>query len=281
MCGTLFKFTRSLVLAVFFLVAGCACPTFLMDRFAAADRVAQSGGFEKSYVKTKDFTLMSYCRFTSPAQPLNLYIEGDGAAWLSRTQLSHDPTPQNPLVLELAGLDPAANVAYLARPGQYAAPAASPGDPSWWSDRRFSNEVVNAMNEASDSLLAKSGGNKINLIGYSGGAALAVLIASRRTDVNSLRTVAGNLDPEGVNRYHRVSHLEGSLNPMDVAESLKELPQRHFVGSKDTIIPPFVAQSFVKRAGSQHAGEITLVEGATHFKGWREKWKSLLAMPLQ
>ena len=31
---------------------------------------------------------------------------------------------------------------------------------------------------------------------------IAVLIAFRRSDVASLRTVAGNLDPEAVNRYH-------------------------------------------------------------------------------
>jgi hypothetical protein len=281
MCGTLFKSSFSLVLAVFCLVAGCACPTFLMDRYSTADRVAQSGGFKKLLVKTKDVTLMSYCRFTASGQPMNLYIEGDGSAWLSRTRLSNDPTPQNPLVLELARQDPAASVAYLARPGQYIAGDISPVDPAWWSDRRFSNGVVAAMNEAIDILLSKSGGKGIHLVGYSGGAALAVLIASGRTDVKSLRTVAGNLDPDEVNRYHRVSPLEGSLNPMDVAESLRDFPQRHFVGSGDTIIPPSVARSFVKRTGRQNTEAITVVEGATHTEGWREKWRSLLTMPPQ
>lgn len=191
----------------------------------------------------------------------------------------HRSPPKNHWSLN--SLDAAANVAHLAQPGQYTAAAASPGDSSWWSDRRFSNEVVNAMNEAIDSMLAESGGNKINLIGYSGGAAIAVLIASRRTDVNSLRSVAGNLDPEGVSRHHRVRPLMGSLNPMDIAGSLRGLPQRHFVGSKDAVIPPFVAQSFMKRAGSLYGREITIVEGANHVKRWREKWKSLLTVPLQ
>lgn len=150
---------------------------------------------------------------------------------------------------------------------------------AYWSEKRFSGEVVDAMNRAVDDLRRQADAGAIHLIGYSGGAAVAVLAAARRSDVASLRTVAGNLDPDTVNRYHRVSSMEGSLNPMDVAANLKNLPQRHFVGSQDAVIPPGIAESFLRRAGKPDFSGITIVEGATHTRGWRERWKELLALP--
>lgn len=263
----------------FLLTVGCA--TLLpQNRYAAADRIAAAAGFQKSTIRTLSFTLTAYVRVKNPGGPIHVYMEGDGAAWLSRTRLSDDPTPKTPLVLELAALDPASNVAYLARPGQYAADGVPDCNAAYWSEKRFSSEVVEAINEAVGTLRDRAGSREIHLIGYSGGAAIAVLTAARRSDVASLRTVAGNLDPEAVNRYHHVSAMKDSLNPMDAAEKLRDLPQRHFVGSQDTVVPPGTARSFLKRAGRRDSSGITVVEGATHTRGWRERWKELLVIPL-
>lgn len=251
-----------------------ACATLPLS-----DRISQAQGFEKAHLKTKYFTLTSFYRFTKPGQTLNIYIEGDGSAWLSRSRLSSDPTPKNPLVLELASIDSSPNVAYLARPGQYTEQENPKVDSAHWSNKRFSEEVISSMSEAIGQLAFRVQANKINLIGYSGGAAVAILIAARRSDIMSLRTIAGNLNPEAVNRYHKVSTLSGSLNPIDFAKNLKGLPQRHFIGSKDTIIPSFIAESFLKAMGDTDYSRITVVKGATHSKGWRRQWKELLEYP--
>jgi hypothetical protein len=274
------KRSAALLLSLcFLLTVGCA--TLLpQNRYAAADRIAAAADFQKSTISTSSFTLTAYVRVKNPGGPMHVYIEGDGAAWLSRTRLSDDPTPQIPLVLELAALDPASNVAYLARPGQYAADGIPDCDAAYWSDKRFSSEVVEAINKAVDALSDRAGSREIHLIGYSGGAAVAVLTAARRSDVASLRTVAGNLDPEAVNRYHQVSPLKDFLNPMDTALKLRDLPQRHFVGSEDTVVPPGIARSFLKRTGRRDVSGITVVEGATHTRGWQERWKALLVIPL-
>jgi pimeloyl-ACP methyl ester carboxylesterase len=270
-----FSFLSALLLGA----AGCAALFPLNDRYAAADRVADRAGFEKSFIHASGFTLTAFTRFTKKGDPLHLYIEGDGTAWLSRTRLSDDPTPRTPLVLDLATLDAAPNVAYLARPGQYAANGSPGCDAAYWSEKRFSGEVVEAMNRAVDDLCKQAGAGAIHLIGYSGGAAVAVLAAARRSDVASLRTVAGNLDPGAVNRYHRVSSMKGSINPMDEAAKISGILQRHFVGSQDGVIPPGIAESFLKRAGKPDFSGITVVPGATHTRGWRERWKELLALP--
>jgi hypothetical protein len=271
-----------LVFAAAALVAatwGCTSLGPFADRYEAADRIAAAGGLTKMFIETKGFTLTVYKRFSGPGEHLTVYIEGDGSAWLSRTLLSDDPTPSMPLALELAALDPAPNVAYLARPGQYGA-GRSPGcDPLYWSDRRFSSEVVTAMNEAMDRLRADSRSGQVDLVGYSGGAAIAVLAASLRSDITSLRTVAGNLDSDAVNRHHGVSPLKGSVNPIREAAKLRDLPQRHFAGAADTVVPPFIAESFLKEAGDADLRRLIVFDGVTHSRGWRERWKTLLAVP--
>ncbi len=260
------------------LTVGCVA-LLPQSRYAAADRIAAAAGFQKSVIRTSWFALTAYVRIKNPGGPIHVYIEGDGTAWLSRNRLSDDPTPRTPLVLELAALDPASNVAYLARPGQYA-PDGIPGcDAAYWSEKRFAGEVIDAMNRAVDELCRRAGAGEIHLVGYSGGAAVAVLVAARRSNVASLRTVAGNLDPEAVNRHHRVSPFVDATNPMDVAAKLRDLPQRHFVGSQDSVIPPGMAESFLRRAGKPDFRAITVVTGAAHTRGWSERWKELLALP--
>ncbi len=258
---------------------GCVSVGSPGSRYEAADRVAATGGLTKTYIQTKDFTLTAYGRISRPGEDITVYIEGDGSAWLSPTLLSGDPTPARPLVLQMAASDPAGNVAYLARPGQYGA-GFSPGcDALYWSDRRFSPEVVEAMNGAIDRLCAASRSRKIDLVGYSGGAAIAVLVAARRGDIASLRTVAANLDTEAVNRHHGVSPLAGSLNPIDEAGRLGRLPQRHFAGAKDTVIPPFVARSFLKQAGDPDGRRLVILEDVSHSRGWLERWGEILTIP--
>jgi len=254
--------------------SGCAGPGG-----TAADRIGSRAGFEKTFLRTREFTLTAFWRSSQSGVPLNLYIEGDGAAWISRSWRSDDPTPRDPVALALAALDPGPNVACLARPGQYAAPGSPRVDPAFWSDRRFSPAVVAALGEAADLLLAKTRAKGVNLIGYSGGAALAVLLAAQRDDVLSLRTVAGNMDPEAVNRHHRVSPLAGSLDPMDAAMQIRDLPQLHFAGTEDAVVPPFAAGNFIRRQGGDEQ-RIVIVPGAGHGDGWRERWRELLGRPL-
>lgn len=264
-----------------FYLSGCATIAGSFNPQIVADQLAHDSMFIKESIPTSVFNLTAYKRLKNLGKPLTVYIEGDGRAWLSKNEIANDPTPFHPMVLEMASIDPSPNVVYLARPCQYGGSASEkPCGPEYWSNKRFSEEVIVSMNEAIDQLKHAADAKEIHLVGYSGGAAVAVLVAARRNDVVSLRTIAGNLDPEAVNRYHKVDSLAGSLNPMDVAAKLFNLPQRHFIGADDKTVPPFISQNFKQKIGRSKCIQLIEYKGVTHYKGWKKHWPDILKLPV-
>ena len=255
-------------------LAGCVA----LDPNAHADALAGPAGLHRELIDTGSFVLTAFARISRPDEPVRLYIEGDGQAWLSRTEPSLDPTPRQAEGLALAAADPAPNVVYLARPCQFTPMAMNPrcGIP-YWTGKRFAPEVVASMNEAVRQFAARAPGQAVELVGYSGGGALAVLVAARRTDVASIRTVAGNLDDEFVNRLHDVSSMPQSDNAIDFASRVAAIPQIHFSGADDTVVPPAVAQRFVDAAGVRCARALT-IPGLAHDSRWSRRWPGLLAI---
>ena len=251
------------------------------DRIKNAQKIASEQGMKSEYLHTSIFQLQAWTRIKEPGKPLRVYIEGDGFAWRSVSKPSWDPTPYDPLPLFLAGLDDFPNVAYLARPCQYAGIKEDMHcEERYWTEARFSEEVIVSMNEAVNQLKESAEARKIELVGYSGGAGVALLVAARRGDVTALRTIAGNLEPEAVNLRHHVSPLTASLDPLDIVEKIKAIPQSHFVGDKDDVVPLDIARHFVSLLSGGAFAEVVVNPGATHSRGWREHWRELLKRPL-
>ncbi len=261
-------------------LSGCATIPLMANRYNNAEEIARSARFERSYIKSGNFTLTVYTRIDAPQDPVTIYIEGDGLAYLNRSRISMDPTPANPVALKLAIVDPSRNVAYIARPGQYCRDEVPDCDEAYWTTKRFSEEVIRSINEIVSEIKRKAGSEEISLVGFSGGGAVVCLTAARRNDIASIRTVAGNLDPDAVNAFHKVTKLKGSLNPMDIAARLTNIPQRHFVGGRDVIVPPSIAHNFAKKAHDFIERTITVVPEAEHNKGWAERWAELLNISL-
>lgn len=157
-------------------------------------------------------------------------------AWLSRDRPSLNPTPINPIGLKLALSHPDSNAIYIARPCQYT--DLNRCKISDWTKGRFSSSIVAAVNEAISVIKDRLGSESLILVGYSGGGAIATLIAAGRDDVKKLITVGGNLDHAIWTQHHRISPLTDSLNPIKFVDNLKDIPQWHFVGSNDQIVPP-------------------------------------------
>ncbi|MGF6571148.1 hypothetical protein ABH945_003269 [Paraburkholderia sp. GAS333] len=253
-------------------LGGCAEP----DRNAHADALAAPAGLQREQITSAGFVLTAYVKVTRQDRPIDLYIEGDGLAWVSRTQPSLDPTPREATGLALAAADPADNVAYLARPCQF-----TPMDQNthcgipYWTAKRFAPDVVAAMDDAVSRIAAKAPGQRINLVGYSGGAAIAILVAARRRDIESIRTVAGNLDDEYINRIHHVSAMPDSLNPIDFASRVAGIPQIHYTSDQDHIVTPEVSRRFVEATGPRCA-QSSVVSGLAHDGDWASRWPDLL-----
>ena len=117
---------------------------------------------------------------------------------------------------------------------------------------------------------------KIGLVGYSGGGAIAALIAARRPNVAWLVTVAANLDHKYWTNLHNLTPLSGSLNPADYAARLQSLPQLHLVGGKDTIVPPQVSQSYVNKFTDTSHIKVRRMTGFDHECCWVKVWPQLL-----
>lgn len=180
--------------------------------------------------------------------------------------------------MQLATLDPNPNVVYLARPCQY-----SPQDlktvctNKYWSLARYSQEVVNALDNAVSQIKQQCNAKQINLIGYSGGGTLAVLIAAQRPDIASIRTIAGNLDLNTMDKIHSTTPLSESLDPISVAKKICHIPQLHFVGGKDHIVPEIIARNFVKESGL-NTNAVIVINKATHNTEWHKQWQQLLQL---
>ncbi|MFO8048197.1 MAG: hypothetical protein R6U29_04115, partial [Desulfosudaceae bacterium] len=265
---------------VLFCAAACAPLPGPEERRTTTHRLAAARGWQRLDLAAPPFVLAAFLP-SSLAQGgaadriLTVYLEGDGLAWLSATRRCSDPTPLTPMALLLAQADPGPAVA-LARPCQYGTLAAGGCDSRYWTSHRFAPEVIAATSLAVSRLKELSGAGGLRLAGYSGGAAVAALVAAERDDVRELITVAGNLDHVAWTRLHRLTPLHGSLNPLAVAPTLSRLPQRHFVGSEDTIIPERVARGFLDAQGSGACVSLQVVAGADHSRGWVERWPDLL-----
>lgn len=219
---------------------------------------------------TKPFPLLLGAPAHVPvAARMRVYLEGDGHAWATRSQPSLDPSPRDLLVARLAFGDPAPSL-YLARPCQF---VTAPGcTKSLWTSRRFSEEVLGSLDQALDLIKARYGNQTFELVGYSGGAALALLLAARRDDVASVQTLAGNLSPRYWVQVQHLSPLDGSLEPLDYRQRLAQVPQRHLTGAADTLVPTAVMQHYLDGLGAAPCVETASLAGVTHHAGWEKAW---------
>lgn len=208
---------------------------------------------------------------------LIIYIEGDGHSWKSKYRISEDPTPENPVALKLAAVDLRPNVFYLARPCQYLNKISLKKCPAvYWTSHRYSIDVVNAINQAITSIKAGKNASKIELIGFSGGGVIAALVAAVRDDVSRVVTIASNIDHISWSKHHVVSLLEGSLNPIDFIDDLKNIRQLHLWGEKDRVVPVKTQTRFINSFEKNELFEYKILPEYTHTCCWEDYWTNTL-----
>jgi dienelactone hydrolase len=267
----------ALLLVASFLASGCR---EYFDPTGAAFSLAKEKGWIEAAIDTGPYVLTSFQKKIPPGPQtgiLRIYIEGDGNSFTAGGRPTSDPTPIRPIAFQLALADDSEAVAYLGRPCQYTSDRTAKGcDVRQWTSHRFSDQAVLATDRAVSHLKGKFKADRVVLIGFSGGGAIATLLAARRSDVAALVTVAGTLDHRLWTELHLVNDLTGSLNPVSVAPGLRRLPQVHFVGSDDRVMPKTIAESYMRASGPNAAARLVVVPDADHECCWAEMWPRLL-----
>ncbi len=190
---------------------------------------------------------------------LNVFIEGDGKPGIA---------------LKMAQKI-GKNTVYIARPCQFMRPGSSMCNKEVWTSHRFSAEVVRAINRAVSVLKIRFQAKDVRLIGYSGGGAVASILATNRNDVKLLITVAGNLDHHQWTDYNQIEPLYGSLNPIDFQDKLELIPQIHLIGSLDHTVPGSVLSSYLNHMKHLENVKSYIVNGADHTCCWNVVMASL------
>jgi pimeloyl-ACP methyl ester carboxylesterase len=206
-----------------------------------------------------------------PADTLHVYIEGDGRPWLYGVLAAVDPTPRDAYALRLMARDPAPAV-YLGRPCYFGLHADDSCDERFWTAARYAPAVVDSMAAALERLLAEQGHPAAVLVGYSGGGALAVLLADKVSRVRRVVTIAANLDTDQWTARHGYLPLAESLNPMTSAR-LQGIAHVHFGGAGDAVVPGDMIRAFAER----HGGRYRIVDGFDHRCCWHQRWPDLLS----
>jgi len=245
-------------------LSGCS-----LSRLQLLEKAKKNGaahGMTEKIYHTKNFEIFTLQKITDPKKPLRIYIEGDGRAYVTRYQPALDPTPTSGFLLNLVMQDNAPNLLYIARPCQFV--ESKNCEEKYWTDQRFSSEAISAIAEVIDNFAAK----KIELVGYSGGAMLALHLPQK--NILNLRTIAGNLDLEKFVAIHKIS----TLSTPDIDYNFfAKIPQIHFVGSADEVIPYEIFDAYRKKNPRQNCLKLKIVNGATHNQNWPNDWQKFLA----
>ena len=257
---------RFLLLAVVLLSAvGCADHSILGQ--------SEKYEFSASVVRGEGFAHRVLAK-PGAGSILHVYLEGDGRPWLGSSRISADPTPERLLMPQLMALDPAPSI-YLGRPCYFKLADGKCG-PQWWTDKRYSQEVVRSLQAALDNFthdyFARDY-NAVVFIGHSGGGTLAMLLAADRQDAVGVVTLAGNLDTDRWTAHHNYTPLRGSLNPARQPPLADTIVQRHYLGDGDDTITSDMILPTIARQADAH---FYMLNNIDHNCCWQTVWPQIL-----
>ena len=216
-------------------------------------------GFVDKQIETEYLTFAVWEKETIEAgKPLRIYLEGDG-----------EPNPNAKIALYYAEQDSTPNVIYMGRPCQWTNDKICQSKPEIYREQRFHPELIREIEEVILYLKNKHKAPSVELVGYDGGATIALDLASQMNDVNRVITIAGILDTNAYTRQNNLPEMSDAQNPADKLTVLAEIPQIHYVGGKDEITPRRSAERFVAKMHQPKSAVVKSVPdiGHTDWKG--------------
>jgi len=249
-----------------------ACAYSASEQFLAK---ASDHGFSELTLPTKLFELQAYqnnAATYNKTDVLHVYLAGDGLPFFRGRYVNPDPTPRNALALKLMALDPSPSV-LIGRPCYHQqASSALCQDSKWWTTHRYSDEVVDAIAQAINDYATNA--SKIVLVGFSGGGTLAVLVAQKVENIDTIVGINPNLNTKAWARQHGYTPLLGSLNP---ADSTSRIPQYTRIllltGTSDKNVSAHLWQKHYQGLTNV---KIVSYSNFTHTCCWTEVWPEIL-----
>lgn len=244
--------------------SGCAANGERIDAQAAAM------GLARTDVVHVGLRSHAYMKPGATGNTLTAFLEGDGQPWRRDIGINFDPATGNPIALHLLART-SGPVAYFVRPC-YLSTREAGCNPDLWTSARYSEAVIDSMAAAIGDSMRRANAKSVELVGYSGGGALAVLVAERLAGVASVTTIGANLDIEAWTTHHGDLPLERSLNP---ARSERAHPWRelHLQGARDSIVPRATTDAYFARYPNAQRRVIAEFD---HVCCWVEAWPQLL-----
>ncbi len=269
------QFVTCLVAAVVVAtIIGCTAPA------RNAQRLAARHGLQPLLLQGTEFQHHAFAAVRGPPGLLVLLIDGDGSPrvqsgwWIvGHWRAAADPTPRLPLALELAVATPA-SVLYLGRPCYLEVTRPPECSEPLWTSERYSHEIVASMSAAAATYIAEHHFEQVLIVGYSGGGALAALMARDLPHVSGLVTIAGNLDPEEWARLHDYLPLQGSLNPALEPPLPADLKQWYLVGNRDSNVTAAATARYFERIPQERVWSYPRFD---HQCCWVKAWPSIFA----
>ena len=226
---------------------------------------------ERRLVRSPQFSHYTFAKSgcsPDPERAIPVFLDGDGNSWIRDGAVSEDPTPADPIALDLLVADPACGL-YVSRPCTFGLAAVDARCvPSVWTIDRYSSVVVESLAIILEQVVPAD--RPILLVGYSGGGLLASHLANRLRSVSGLITVAANLDlPVWVAHHHFAPELVArSLpSPFPIRNGVVAL---HVFGDRDAIAPASLAAGVL-------AGDSLVLAGIDHTCCWPREWPRIRA----
>ena len=222
----------------------------------------QIKGFKsKTFIANEGFQLSGQVKEIKAGQKLRVYIDGNA---VTKGIFRKRPALPYPVAAELAQKDKYPYILYLNRPCYFI--DNDKCSPEVWEIGRYLPEVIDEMSEALVRIQLKYRIPEFEFVGYDGGAAVALLLATRMKNTPvKVYTVGGILNTSQYAILIDEEIHSDSLNPATEGYSLSNIPQVHFVGAKDKQVPLALTKDYVKRIPNPVLMQIKSYPSADHF----------------
>jgi hypothetical protein len=263
---TLLKLKRAVIFTAFFLI-GCASEQTRLNR--ALDIAAQHDYITE--IISTNFPIKIFHQ-NHNSKLAAIYLEGDGLVINKHGEVAFNPSPTDPMALRLAVVDNRQiSKIVINRPYHYF--SNTNANSKYWTTARYSPEIIRAILETIKTYQQKFKFETIEIVAYSGGAAVALLLASHLNNITRIVSFAGNLDHVNWTKYHDAQPLFESLDPLQDKAAIAKIPQTHFVGESDDNTTVDLAQTYKQKVSSDNI-IIVPIPGFSHDSNWPQIWQA-------